>query len=240
MSEPRTNQKRTAIIYFGATKQDYLSLVEAKRHKAFLEYIQPLLSIQLKADQHHEGCADQSHYTIDSQRDRHLQGWLGSRETLPICRVRCDSTERSPNVQGCGAVFTVLPSFILRYCRQDADCLEKLLETNLAMGLTLREAASIYSWMGIEHGGQPSWVWTLVVWGVNLKDKRFRFTNALKFEDAPAYSAPRLDWALAEPLDRSMRFLDEKLQVSGQFRANHAIDPMRIVGTLQNSMPTLF
>ena len=27
MSEPRTNQKRTAILYFGATKQDYLSSI---------------------------------------------------------------------------------------------------------------------------------------------------------------------------------------------------------------------
>jgi hypothetical protein len=65
-----------------------------------------------------------------------------------------------------------------------------------------------------------------------LKDKRFRFTNALKFDDAPAYSAP---------LDRSMRFLDEKLQSFGQFRAAHAIDPMlnawAIVNNLRNFLP---
>jgi len=60
-----------------------------------------------------------------------------------------------------------------------------------------------------------------------LKDKRFRFTNALKFEDAPAYSAP---------LDRSMRFLDEKLEVSGQFRANHAIDPMLNAWAIVNNL----
>jgi hypothetical protein len=35
-----------------------------------------------------------------------------------------------------------------------------------------------------------------------LKDKRFLFTNHLKFNNAPAFSAS---------LDRSMRFLDEKL-----------------------------
>jgi hypothetical protein len=35
-----------------------------------------------------------------------------------------------------------------------------------------------------------------------LKDKRFLFTNHLKFDDAPVGSSP---------LDRSMRFLDEKL-----------------------------
>jgi Domain of unknown function (DUF6431) len=403
MSESCTNQKRTAIIYFGVTKQDYLNLVQEKKHSALLKYIQPLLKVQLQPEQHHDGCTDQSHYTIHSQRNRHLQGLLGQRETIPICRVRC---------QACRAVFTVLPSFILRYRRQDADCLGKLLEMNLGMGLTLRETASIYHWMGIEHGWQPSWIWTLVQWlgdllpvslllmrmgltppehllsdekfavlngekvylflvsqqeliwygkwmshthedGFNqtieafcvemdkgarssgqleaddeyvpisvttdgwiasqnawgtavpeialiecklhgnkrvalsldeyvkahpelspehlqqvkddlnsilaaptlaafsqrirrnlvryhdepillkrlniLKDKRFRFTNALKFEDAPAYSAP---------LDRSMRFLDEKLQSFGQFRVDHAIDPMLNAWAIVNNLRT--
>ncbi|NJR56793.1 MAG: hypothetical protein HC768_20970 [Acaryochloris sp. CRU_2_0] len=371
------------------------------RHKALLEYIQPLLSAQLPVEQHHQGCTDQNHYTIHSQRNRHLQGLLGTRETIPICRVRC---------QSCRAVFTVLPSFILRYRRQDADCLGKLLEMNLGMGLTLRETATLYSWMGIEHGWQPGWIWNLVQWLGNLlpvflllmrmglsppkhllsdekfavlnaeqvnlflvseqeliwygksmttidedsftqtietfcvgmdgaaraseyleaedeyvpisvttdgwiaaqnawvavvssvsliecklhgnkrvscsldeyvkahpdlpseqleqvtadfnsilkapslaafsqrirrnlvryhdepillkrlnilKDKRFRFTNVLKFKDAPAYSAP---------LDRSIRFLDEKLEVSGQFRAEHAIDPMLNAWAIVNNL----
>jgi hypothetical protein len=406
MSEPRTNQKRTAVIYFGATRQGYLDLVEVKRHKALLQFIEPLLSTQLQAEHHHQGCSDQSHYTIHSQRNRKLQGILGEKATIPICRVRC---------QSCRAVFTVLPSFILRYRRQDADCLGKLLEMNLGMGLTLRETATIYSWMGSEHGWQPSWVWGLSQWlglllpvfwllmrmglnppvhllsdekfavlngkrvylflvseqeliwygkwmattdedcftqtidafcvGMNeaahatkyleaeddfepltattdgwiaaqnawveevpgislvecrlhgnkrvsfsldeyfkvhpeltseqrhqvqddlnsilkapslaafsqrirrnltryqnepilvkrlniLKDKRFLFTNVLKFENASAYSAP---------LDRSIRFLDEKLEVSGQFRAEDAIDPMvnawAIVNNLRAFLP---
>ena len=98
-------------------------------------------------------------YTVHSQRNRQLQGLLGSKETIAICRVRC---------QTCGAVFTVLPSFILRYRRQDADCVGKLLEMNLGMGLTLRETASIYSWMGKGRSWQPSWVWSLVQWLGNL------------------------------------------------------------------------
>jgi len=65
-----------------------------------------------------------------------------------------------------------------------------------------------------------------------LKEKQFLFTNHLKYEDAPAYSAP---------LDRSMRFLDEKLQVSGQYRAADAIDPMlnawAIVNNLRKFLP---
>jgi hypothetical protein len=65
-----------------------------------------------------------------------------------------------------------------------------------------------------------------------LKQKRFLFTNHLKYEDASAYSAP---------LDRSMRFLDEKLQTSGQYRAADAIDPMlnawAIVNNLRKFLP---
>ncbi len=65
-----------------------------------------------------------------------------------------------------------------------------------------------------------------------LKQKRFLFTNHLKFENASACSAP---------LDRSMRFLDEKLQTFGQFRAAHSIDPMlnawAIVNNLRSFLP---
>jgi hypothetical protein len=88
-----------------------------------------------------------------------LQGWLGQAETIAICRVRCKT---------CRAVFTVLPSFILRYRRQDADCLGKLLELNLGMGLTLRETATIYSWLGAERKWNPGWIWRLVQWLGNL------------------------------------------------------------------------
>ena len=72
MSKPRVNQKRTAIIYFGETKQDYLRLVEEKGYRDLLAYIQPLLKAQVKQAQHHEGCSDQSHYTVHSQRNRQL------------------------------------------------------------------------------------------------------------------------------------------------------------------------
>jgi hypothetical protein len=65
-----------------------------------------------------------------------------------------------------------------------------------------------------------------------LKEKRFLFTNHFKYEEASAYSAP---------LDRSMRFLNEKLESSGQYRAADAIDPMlnawAIVNNLRKFLP---
>ena len=65
-----------------------------------------------------------------------------------------------------------------------------------------------------------------------IKEKRFLFTNHLKFSDAPTFSSA---------LDRSMRFLDEKLQSFGQFRAETSIDPMlnawAIVNNLREFLP---
>jgi hypothetical protein len=60
-----------------------------------------------------------------------------------------------------------------------------------------------------------------------LKDKRVMFTNHLKFEGAPAFSSA---------LDRSMRFLDEKLLSFGQFRATDSIDPMLNAWAIVNNL----
>ena len=159
MAEKQPYQNRTAIVQFGTTKQDYLDLVQSEERKALIAHLQAPLQAQLSVERHKPGCADTSRYTIHGLRERQVQSWLGPAETIPICRVRC---------QSCRAVFTVLPSFILRYRRQDADCLGKLLELNLGMGLSQRETATIYSWLGTERGWQPGWIWSLVQWLGNL------------------------------------------------------------------------
>lgn len=159
MTEKQIYQNRTAIVHFGPTREDYLELVQSKDRKPLLERLQAPLQAQLSPERHKPGCRDTSRYTLHALRKRQLQGWLGQAETIPICRTRC---------QSCRAVFTVLPSFILRYRRQDADCLGKLLELNLGMGLSQRETATIYSWLGTERGWQPGWVWNLVQWLGNL------------------------------------------------------------------------
>lgn len=60
-----------------------------------------------------------------------------------------------------------------------------------------------------------------------LKEKRFLFTNHHKFDNAPAFSSA---------LDRSMRFLDEKLQSFGQFRATESLDPMLNAWAIVNNL----
>ncbi|MEL6456447.1 MAG: DUF6431 domain-containing protein, partial [Cyanobacteria bacterium J06623_5] len=117
------------------------------------------LQAQLSADKHKPGCSDASRYTVHSQIERQLQGWQGEKQTVPICRVKCCC---------CRAVFTVLPSFIARYRRQDTDCLGKLLTMSLGMGLSQREAATLYEWNHPTGGWHPGWVWHLVQWLGNL------------------------------------------------------------------------
>ena len=153
------NKQRTAIVYFGPERADYLKLAEAEASSEFLEYIQAPLQAQLGAELHKETCRALSRYTGHGRRMRRLQGWVGEAQEIPIHRVRCCE---------CRAVFTVLPSFIMRYRRQDTDCLEKLLRLSLAMHLSQRHAALVYSWGGEERAWSPTWMWNLVQWLGNL------------------------------------------------------------------------
>jgi len=143
MPESLQNQKRTAIVFFGYQQEDYLNLVESEDRTAYIDYIQRPLQEQLKPEMHKKGCSAMSRYIVHGLRERRVQGWLGETGAIPICRVRC---------QAWRAVFTVLPSFRMRYRRQDTDCLGKLMEMNLGMGLSQRETATIYAW------NQPSFV----------------------------------------------------------------------------------
>lgn len=67
---------------------------------------------------------------------------------------------------------------------------------------------------------------------VILKDKQFLFTDYLNFPQASPFLAP---------LDRSMRFLDEKLQTFGQFwaaeKVNATLNTWAIVNNLRTFLP---
>ena len=143
------------MVYFGSERETYLQLVQAADSKGFLQFIKQPLQVQLGVEKHKVKCSDRSRYTVHGKRERYLQGWLGERMVVPIYRVRCCD---------CGAVFTVLPSFILRYRRQDSDCLSKLLTLCLSMGLSQRQTATIYTWSGMERHWTPGWVWSLLQW----------------------------------------------------------------------------
>jgi len=81
-SKPK-NQQRTAIVYFGQEREDYLCLAAAADNREFLSFIQKPLQAQLGAEKHRVGCTDISRYTGHVLRSRYLQGWLGERVTVP-------------------------------------------------------------------------------------------------------------------------------------------------------------
>lgn len=93
-------------MYFGQQREDYLRLAAAADRGEFLSFIQQPLQVQLGVNKHKPNCCDQIRYTGHAKRERTVQGWIGERVTVPIYRVHCCR---------CGAVFTVLPSFTLRY-----------------------------------------------------------------------------------------------------------------------------
>lgn len=52
----------------------------------------------------------------------------------------------------------------MRYRRQDTDCLGKLMEMNLGMGLSQRETATIYAWNQSDPQWRPGRIWRLSQW----------------------------------------------------------------------------
>ena len=60
-----------------------------------------------------------------------------------------------------------------------------------------------------------------------LKQKRFLFTEYLNWPDASAFLAP---------LDRSLRFLDEKLKAFGSFRDKEKVNPTLNAWAIVNNM----
>lgn len=80
------NQERTAVVYFGPQREDYFRLAAAEGRREFLSFIQQPLQVQLGAEKHRAGSGNTSRYTGHGQRERYVQGWLGERVRIPICR----------------------------------------------------------------------------------------------------------------------------------------------------------
>jgi hypothetical protein len=137
-SGPRKN--RTVIVYFGIFIQ-YLEIVGDKAR-----YICIAAAAMAKATvEHKEGCTCSRGYTRHQSRQRTPKNFRGERYEVPIWQIRCLE---------CGAVFTVLPSFLARYQRWDVDGLSKILEVNLIMTSSYRHTLKILEYA---HGEQIAW-----------------------------------------------------------------------------------
>jgi hypothetical protein len=121
------------------------------------------------ADGHREGCPRQLHFTHHDSYVRRLKHYDGSQSPVNIHRVRCLE---------CGVVFTILPSFVLRYKRYDADAVEKFMTTlfitedsyrmasvGQALGMDIQRSGT---WAALENAKgvsiEPRALWGLVQW----------------------------------------------------------------------------
>ncbi len=69
------------------------------------------------ADGHRAGCPRRLRFTHHSDYTRWAKHFDGTQSLVTIIRVRC---------LDCDVVFTIQPSFIVRYKRYDTDAMEKL------------------------------------------------------------------------------------------------------------------
>jgi len=150
-SPSSARKNRTVIVYFGV----FLQYIEIIGNKA--RYICIVAAAMAKATvEHKEGCTCSKGYTWHRSRKRTLKNFRGESYEAPIWQIRCKE---------CGAVFTVLPSFMARYQRWDVDALSKLLEINLVMTSSYRHTFKILEYaQGEELAWNPERILHIVHW----------------------------------------------------------------------------
>lgn len=165
-------QKRTITLHLGNTLTEYEAtyLSEAGR-KALISQVEIADSLDwgCLATEHKAGCARQLRFTHHNSYTRWAKHFNGSCSSVVIERVRC---------LDCGAVFSVQPSFIIRYKRYETDAVEKLMTllfitedsyrmagVSQTLALDNQQAGT---WVALEtqqsEAIQPMALWRLVQW----------------------------------------------------------------------------
>ena len=114
-------QNRTITLHLGNTLAEYESTYLSKTGLAALirrVEIADSLDWGCLASGHEVGCPRHLHFTHHDSYRRWAKHFNGSQTWVVIQRVRC---------LDCGAVFSVQPSFIIRYKRYETDATEKLM-----------------------------------------------------------------------------------------------------------------
>lgn len=165
-------QNRTVTLYLGNTLAEYQQIISTEDGiQALIRQVEIADSLNWGhlADGHCAGCLRRLHFTHHDSYTRWVIHFDGTRSLVTIVRVRC---------LDCGAVFTIQPSFIVRYKRYDTDAIEKLMVllfitedsyrmagVSQAMGIDARQAGT---WVALEEGHRdaisPMALWGLVQW----------------------------------------------------------------------------
>ena len=118
---PQKRQNRTVVLHLGNTLAEYKAWLATEEHKDELlrrVKIADGLNWCHLADGHHPECQRCLRFTHHGSYSRWLQDFNGQCQLMSIQRIRC---------QDCGAVFSILPSFVVRYKRWHTDAIEKLM-----------------------------------------------------------------------------------------------------------------
>ena len=165
-------QKRTITLYLGNTLGEYeATYLTETGLKALIRRVETADSINwgCLATGHEAGCPRQLHFTHHDSYSRWVKHFNGTQSVVVIHRVRC---------LDCGAVFSVQPSFLIRYKRYDTDATEKLMTllfitedsyrmAGISQTLALDDQQA-GTWAALEihqaHAIQPLALWRLVQW----------------------------------------------------------------------------
>lgn len=170
-SKPK-RQNRTVVLYLGNTLAEYQATILTKEGlQNLIRHVETADSINWGhlGDGHNAGCPRHLHFTHHNAYAREVKHFDGTRSSVLILRVRCLE---------CDAVFTVLPSFVVRYKRYETDAIEKLMTllfitedsyrmagVSQALGMDTQQVGT---WAALEVAGHdaisPMALWGLVQW----------------------------------------------------------------------------
>jgi Domain of unknown function (DUF6431) len=185
---PPARQNRTIVLYLGTTLADYEHLLaDGPGHPALIQRVELADSLNWGhlADGHAPTCPRQLHFTPHQIYPRILRHFTGPPADVLILRVRCCD---------CGTVFTILPSFIVRYKRFDTDAIEKFMSLLFITEDSYRMAGVSHACgMDTQHAGtwaaleatdgttiRPRALWELVQWFGQLSPAQFNLALGLE------------------------------------------------------------
>lgn len=173
MSITEANPKRknrTVTLYLGNTLTEYeMTYLTDEGIQALIRRVEVADSLDwgCLATGHYAGCARLLRFTGHDSYTRWAKHFDGTSSLVTILRVRC---------LDCGAVFSVQPSFIIRYKRYETDATEKLMMllfitedsyrmagVSQALGMDTQQAGS---WTALEQSQaiESRALWELVQW----------------------------------------------------------------------------
>jgi hypothetical protein len=149
-TEPK-RQNRTVTLYLGNILAEYEALISTKEGiEKLVRQVEVADSINWGhlADGHEPDCPRCLHFTHHDSYTRWLKHFDGCQSPVDMIRVRCLE---------CGAVFTIQPSFIVRYKRYDTDAIEKLM-TLLFITEDSYRMAGVSQALGMDKQQAGTWV----------------------------------------------------------------------------------